>query len=190
MVVNCLVLIDGKEYGPISTETLRKWANEGRITRQSLIKRVGGKQWVSADKAPGLFPEIPPIQTANDPPEAVLEALPADEPDESGLGFLNRLSVPSTLVPSSSYELSGYGGYSSTREYRRTCKRCGAVWHSLVSRERKVKRDETLNNCQVVTCDPTQQKLAKANLQSSERELDRLRKCPNCQSSLYDEELL
>ena len=139
-------------------------------------------------KKPFLAPavKIPEAIRVDELPKPIV----VDEP-ESELDFLNNLSVPTTPVPSNSHGSSGYRGSSRTREYRRTCQRCGTVWHSLVSREKKVKQDQTCNNCQVVTCNPTQQKLARANFrQSSERELDRLRKCPNCQSSVYDEELL
>lgn len=89
------------------------------------------------------------------------------------------------------------------REYRRTCRRCGTVWHSLVSRETKVKADTCNNQCdqcnetciepcdQCGNCSSSRPRLqAKRNAQASESELQRLRTCPNCKSASYREEIL
>jgi hypothetical protein len=81
------------------------------------------------------------------------------------------------------------------KEYRRTCKRCGMVWHSLVSREAKVKRNVTCGNCDTTSsigcCAPNATEMqAKRNVQTSESELHRLRQCPKCQSSSYKEEIV
>ena len=78
------------------------------------------------------------------------------------------------------------------REYRRTCRRCGKIWHSLVSRENKIKRDKNCTQCDIAGsgCNPSARMQAKRNLQASESDIGRLRRCPNCQSSSYDEEIV
>ena len=38
---------DGKEYGPISAETLRSWVNQGRVSGQSPILPEGATQWTT-----------------------------------------------------------------------------------------------------------------------------------------------
>jgi hypothetical protein len=159
--------------------------------RQLSVKdELAGKR-LSCPQCKGLFvaPELEiPEAVPADPPEAIA----LDEPERSGFDFLSRLPVTSTPTPARSTASRPIrrGGSSKKREYRRTCQRCGTVWHSLVSREKKVKSDTACNNCDVVTCNRQEQLQAKRNLQASQSELERLRKCPNCQSSSYDEEIL
>ena len=78
------------------------------------------------------------------------------------------------------------------REYQRTCKNCGKVWHSLVSRERQLKGKEFCSNCDVVAqcCNPSAQLQAERNRDASQSELSRLQRCPNCGSSNYYEEIV
>lgn len=78
---------------------------------------------------------------------------------------------------------------SGPREYKRTCRSCGKVWHSLVSREEQIKRDEQSNNCNVCAncCNPSAQLQAKRNVEANQSELYRLKRCPECGSVNYDE---
>ena len=78
------------------------------------------------------------------------------------------------------------------KEYRRTCNACGKMWHSLVSREQQIERDEKANNCQVCAqcCNPSAQLQAKRNVEANQSELSRLRACPECKSSNYNEEVV
>jgi rubredoxin len=92
-------------------------------------------------------------------------------------------------------------------EYRRKCKLCGKVWHSLVSREGDIKKNITGNKClQYLTgsawvcsscgsmCGSPLWLLGLShsdrNVQAQETELDRLKKCPKCGSNNYIEEIL
>jgi len=34
------VRVQGKEYGPVSTETLREWKGEGRLIRENELRRA------------------------------------------------------------------------------------------------------------------------------------------------------
>lgn len=57
---------DGKEYGPISAETLRQWVNEGRANAQTQIQVEGSTAWVPLGQVPefaDLFaaPATPPM---------------------------------------------------------------------------------------------------------------------------------
>jgi len=45
---------DGKEYGPISAETLRQWMAEGRANAQTQVQPEGGTGWVAL----GTLPEF------------------------------------------------------------------------------------------------------------------------------------
>ena len=45
---------DGKEYGPISTDILKKWLAEGRINAQTKVLPEGATEW----KALGEIPEL------------------------------------------------------------------------------------------------------------------------------------
>jgi hypothetical protein len=45
---------DGREYGPVSTEQLKQWINEGRVNAQTFVLAEGAREW----KALGSFPEF------------------------------------------------------------------------------------------------------------------------------------
>ena len=43
---------DGKEYGPVSMETLRQWVNEGRANAQTQVQPEGGTNWIALGTVP------------------------------------------------------------------------------------------------------------------------------------------
>jgi hypothetical protein len=43
---------DGKEYGPISAETLRQWLNEGRANAQTQVQPEGSTNWIPLGQVP------------------------------------------------------------------------------------------------------------------------------------------
>lgn len=51
---------DGKEYGPVSTDQLRQWLNEGRVNKQTRILVEGSTDWVTLGDVPELNPTAPP----------------------------------------------------------------------------------------------------------------------------------
>lgn len=62
---------DGKEYGPVSPDQLRQWAQEGRITRQTPVLAPGSATWQAAAEVPELAsifaPSLPPLAPAMPP---------------------------------------------------------------------------------------------------------------------------
>jgi hypothetical protein len=56
-----MVRVEGKEYGPVDTETLREWQGEGRLIRTNELQPVGEERWIPAGEFPEFFAdEIPP----------------------------------------------------------------------------------------------------------------------------------
>ena len=63
------VRVQGKEYGPVSTETLREWKDEGRLIRENELRRADEERWIAAGEFPEIFgeeapPPPPPEPTA------------------------------------------------------------------------------------------------------------------------------
>jgi len=64
--------IDGKQYGPVTSQDLKQLAAVGQLSSSDLVWREGTKEWITASKIKGLFHEKktdspPPIPlTAND----------------------------------------------------------------------------------------------------------------------------
>ncbi|MFA5302925.1 MAG: hypothetical protein WC393_00110 [Candidatus Nanoarchaeia archaeon] len=81
-------------------------------------------------------------------------------------------------------------------EYKRTCKRCGKVWHSLVKREKELESNKTMSElggiASGMTCSPfglLAQNQYMSNRNNTKHMLEDLRKCPECGSSKYSQEL-
>lgn len=55
---------DGKEYGPISAEVVKKWIAEGRANAQTKILLEGATEWVPVAQIPELYAAIPTIAPA------------------------------------------------------------------------------------------------------------------------------
>jgi prepilin-type processing-associated H-X9-DG protein len=66
---------DGKEYGPVSAEDLRKWVGDGRIAAQSKVRPEAAAEWVPLAQVPELAAAL----KGNPPP-----ALPARTPATAG----------------------------------------------------------------------------------------------------------
>lgn len=79
-------------------------------------------------------------------------------------------------------------------EYKRTCNECEKVWHSLVSREEEIegqfKNYEKASWC--FCCGGNSESLTQSvrNRDAAKENLDKLKKCPNCLSSNYKEEVV
>lgn len=52
---------DGKEYGPISVDVVRKWIAEGRANAQTKILPEGATEWVTVAQVPELAASAPTI---------------------------------------------------------------------------------------------------------------------------------
>lgn len=80
------------------------------------------------------------------------------------------------------------------KEYKRKCKECGKMWHSLASREEQIEKDVRCNAC-VQGSTACGGNLAaatqsKRNVETQEDLLNKLRKCPKCGSTNYKEEII
>ena len=78
------------------------------------------------------------------------------------------------------------------KEFKRKCNHCRKVWHVLESREKEIKSAVSSSNCDVMsTCgNPNAQYQAKRNVDAGKTELDKLQKCPECQSADYSEQTM
>jgi hypothetical protein len=65
---------DGKEYGPISADTLRQWISEGRANAQTQVQAEGTAGWTPL----GQLAQFAPLFNAPPPPAAMLGAVPSD----------------------------------------------------------------------------------------------------------------
>ena len=64
---------DGKAYGPVEAEQLRRWIAEGRLNASSLAQREGATEWLAL----GSFPEfVDALQTRERPYQAVPPGAP------------------------------------------------------------------------------------------------------------------
>jgi TM2 domain-containing membrane protein YozV len=63
---------DGKQYGPVNAEQIRRWLAENRVHAQSLVQTEGAPDWKPLNSFPEFAPDLrsvpPPIAP---PPSAV-----------------------------------------------------------------------------------------------------------------------
>jgi hypothetical protein len=70
----------GGQYGPASSEVMRSWIDENRITPSTLLWRQGWSQWRSAREAlPGLLLPVPPADATAAQPAAAATATTAED---------------------------------------------------------------------------------------------------------------
>lgn len=64
-----MVRVEGREYGPVDTETLREWKSEGRLIRTNELRRVEDERWIAAGEFPEFFADdLPPPE----PPDLIV----------------------------------------------------------------------------------------------------------------------
>jgi hypothetical protein len=74
---------DGREYGPVSLDELRKWIAEGRVNQQTRLRAEGSTEWktladfpeVSAAAPPPLSPPPPRPVAAGSVPNYLMQAI-------------------------------------------------------------------------------------------------------------------
>ena len=80
------------------------------------------------------------------------------------------------------------------KEFKRKCNRCGKVWHSLVEREKQIRTNSIFSGIVGVTTALTGNINASTqthrNMDAQTQWLDSLKKCPNCGSTDYKEEII
>ena len=88
---------------------------------------------------------------------------------------------------------------NTIEEYRRTCKNCGTVWHSLKSRETRILIENTVEGLGITLkasipcvncCMYFGGRLDNSRGRANNNELVRLKTCPKCGSAVYTEEIL
>ena len=58
-----IVGTDGRQYGPVGAEEIRRWISENRLNRQSLLQIEGAPDWKPLASFPefaAAFPSVPP----------------------------------------------------------------------------------------------------------------------------------
>ena len=64
-----MVRVEGREYGPVDTDTLEEWKSEGRLIRTNEIRRVEDERWSPAAEFPEFFADdAPPAE----PPDLIV----------------------------------------------------------------------------------------------------------------------
>lgn len=54
-----MVRVEDREYGPVDTDTLLEWKNEGRLIRTNELRRVEEERWLPAAQFPEFFADLP-----------------------------------------------------------------------------------------------------------------------------------
>src|SRR4051812_35000153 len=64
-----MVRVEGREYGPVDTDTLLEWKNEGRLIRTNEIRGADDERWLPAAEFPEIFADdLPPAE----PPDLIV----------------------------------------------------------------------------------------------------------------------
>src|SRR3954469_12345148 len=64
-----MVRVEGREYGPVDTDTLQEWKSEGRLIPTNEIRRVEDERWSPAAEFPEFFADdVPP----DEPPDLIV----------------------------------------------------------------------------------------------------------------------
>jgi hypothetical protein len=64
-----MVRVEGHEYGPVDSDTLIEWKNEGRLIRSNELRRVEDERWSPAAEFPEFFADDgPPAE----PPDLII----------------------------------------------------------------------------------------------------------------------
>lgn len=83
---------------------------------------------------------------------------------------------------------------NKVQEYKRKCNQCGKVWHSLLSREEKMKQqsksDSWVQGLTACGGDLQTASQSQRNREAKEQTLADLKKCPSCGSGDYTEEII
>jgi hypothetical protein len=64
-----MVRVQGHEYGPVDTDTLHEWKNEGRLIRTNELRRADDERWLPAGEFPEIFADDLP---SAEPPDLIV----------------------------------------------------------------------------------------------------------------------
>ena len=71
---------DGKEYGPVSVETLQQWINEGRANAQTQVQAEGSTEWIAMGQVPDFIPLFAAPSRSGIPPSATAGSSASGQP--------------------------------------------------------------------------------------------------------------
>lgn len=188
----------GYPEGPFDARKLQAMAADGTLLPTDEVRPVGGKRWYRADSVRGLtFPANriprPKISSGESRPQRVTVKRKQARADEEDPVHWAKSTYRQYKNAYSEYkQAADDDDVTSIKEYKRTCKRCGKMWHSLVSREKRLAFSYKAKSCSAAAfcCHPTESQLASRNAGADESEYVRLRKCPECGSSNYEEQIV
>src|ERR1041384_4585212 len=63
-----MVRVQDREYGPVDTDTLLEWKNEGRLIRTNEIRGAEDERWLPAAEFPEIFADLPSAE----PPDLII----------------------------------------------------------------------------------------------------------------------
>ncbi len=82
---------DGKQYGPVSLEQLRRWIVEGRVKADTLVQPDGAQEWKALSAFPELAAELTPPPVSPVPPAAGPPAVAARASNKIAAGICGIL---------------------------------------------------------------------------------------------------
>jgi hypothetical protein len=93
---------DGKEYGPVDVETLRRWISEGRVNAQTQAQAEGSTDWRPLTEFPELEGLLagsgPPSPPPPQPQPAAPTVQPAAQPQRKALAIVSLVLGILSLV--------------------------------------------------------------------------------------------
>ena len=63
-------IVGGQQYGPVTEEVLRSWAQAGRLRPADYVWREGMPEWAPAATVHSLFPPVAPAEVQGVPPRS------------------------------------------------------------------------------------------------------------------------
>ena len=66
-----IVGVDGRQYGPVSAEELRRWIADKRANAQTLVQAEGSPDWKPLGSFPEFASELKPVPPPIAPPSAI-----------------------------------------------------------------------------------------------------------------------
>jgi hypothetical protein len=82
---------DGREYGPVGSEVLRRWIAEGRVTAQTSARAEGTPGWKPISAFPEFADVISPPPVSGPPPFPVADGYPPKDSAMAVAGFVCSL---------------------------------------------------------------------------------------------------
>ena len=67
-----IVGVDGRQYGPVSAEELRRWIADKRANAQTLVQAEGSPDWKALGSFPEFASELKPVPPPIAPPSSAI----------------------------------------------------------------------------------------------------------------------